>query len=445
MTAGATLPWAELGVEVDVDRLRHALQRGLPQCATGEHMIEQLRVLKSRRSSSRRRDPHPITLWLEAHLQLTGSRRSGVQRLYGKAYRDGASAAALAHARRSATATPAFGEPVSHVGELDLLLWAWPNDPALTQLPQLLSADWAEQHLPGGDRPVREQVVGQEVLRYEPEDRATLRYALRDQGSLRARSIYGKTFHDERALLLHERFQHFWRRARTDPGAPLVAEPLGVDRSTRTLWQAAARGVPLVELLDHPQAAVHTAAVGRALACLHTAPLRGSAERPLAHWLAEISRRQQKISRAAPELAARVDAIALALIDTATQLPRRAPGLIHGDCHPEQVWIDRGRVVLFDFDEFSQGDPMEDLASFTIKLEQRPLPDECAARLVRALLDAYREAAPQRWCATTLAWHRAVQALLQASRAFIFQVPGWQRELAARLALTERRVQEAVA
>jgi aminoglycoside phosphotransferase (APT) family kinase protein len=109
------------------------------------------------------------------------------------------------------------------------------------------------------------------------------------------------------------------------------------------------------------------------------------------------------------------------------------------------VWLDGDRVVLFDFDEFSLGDPMEDLASFSIKLEQQPLPADHTAQLVRALLDAYREAAPQRWCATTLAWHRAVQALLQTSRAFIFQVPGWQQELAARLALTEQRAQEAVA
>lgn len=427
MNDTTSLPWADPGAEIDLEQLRQALQRVL-WAGRDAPRIQHLQLLKARRSTSRQRQPHPVTLWLEAQLQA--AQGSGTQRLYGKAYRHGASLQALADAQRQATAAPAFGAPVSHVAELDMLLWAWPNDPVLTQLPVLLDPLRVRPHLPAvlrgsADAP---QV---EVLRYEPERRATLRVRCGD------RVVYGKTFCDDRAALLQQRFQHFWHLSLLDDGAPTVAEPLGFDPVTRTLWQAPAQGRPLLDLAGDANGPRHLAAVGRALACLHQAPLAASSQRPLSHWVAELDRRCTKISRSAPSLAPRAQAVTERLRQAAGRLPPAPPSLIHGDCHPDQVWMDRDRVLLFDFDEFSLGHPMEDLAEFSVKLDQAPLPAPTRQQLQAALLHGYRERAPQRYCAAGLAWHRALQSLLQASRAFVFQRPGWAHDLQQHLARTE--------
>jgi aminoglycoside phosphotransferase (APT) family kinase protein len=97
------------------------------------------------------------------------------------------------------------------------------------------------------------------------------------------------------------------------------------------------------------------------------------------------------------------------------------------------VWLDNERVVLFDFDEFTLGDPMEDLAGFVTKLGRVATGSEFAAQL----LDAYSRMAPERFCQRRLQWHLAIQHLLQASRAFVFQVNDWRLELERRLARVE--------
>jgi aminoglycoside phosphotransferase (APT) family kinase protein len=118
--------------------------------------------------------------------------------------------------------------------------------------------------------------------------------------------------------------------------------------------------------------------------------------------------------------------------------------LIHGDWHPDQCWLHEGRIVLFDFDEFTLGDPMEDLAAFIVKLEQTEHGPACSAALVAqyplaADATGATVAATKRFNAHSLAWHLTVQSLLQVTRTFIYQQPGWADLLESRLAATQTR------
>ena len=419
---------ADWGTEPTPRALQAALQQGLPGFAEGSLAIEALRVLKMRRSSSRRRHPHPLTVCLELDVHEPAHGRRGVQRLYGKAYRGGASAAAYVQALPGAQAPAAFGAALSHLPAQDMLWWAWPNDPGLPQLPVLLDPQRLRAHLPAGCGAVRDV----QALRYEPECRATLRCRLAD-----GRVIYGKTFCDDRGAAVLARFEHAWEQAAGDPMAATVAQPLGLDRATRCFWQAAAPGMPLVNLAhDLAVPALHR--LGHALASLHAAPLaQGGAEHAVAHWLSEAQRRADKIARVAPELRGRAMALVLQLTDAIAWLPVLPLSLVHGDLHAEQVWVHEGRPLLFDFDEFALGHPMEDLAAFVTKLQQRGQPEADNEAAAHALLQGYRQAAPQHWQPQWLQWHLTVQALLQTSRAFIFQVPGWPEEVARRLARAE--------
>jgi aminoglycoside phosphotransferase len=413
---------------LEPEAMRALLQLALPELPDGPFGIAQLRISKVKRSSSRWRNPIPLTLCYELEVVDTATGTQFPRHFYGQVYRDGASAEA------------AQGTPALHLPELDMLLWPWPYDPGLPQLPQLLDPLKFSDCLPACCTAGKQSVTLVETLRYEPERRATLRYTLSGDAAPAPRVVYGKTFSDEHASVLHERFAYFWRLAQRDAGAPCVAEPLGFDTATRTLWQAAASGQTLMTLADTAEAACAFRAVGRALTHLHQAPLDTPSQRPLSHWLDELQRRQVKLMRAVPELGPRVAAIAEGLAQAARELPDAPQTLIHGDFHPDQVWIDAGRVVLFDFDEFALGNPMEDLAEFIVKLEQAELSASRCAAAVAALIAGYRSAAPWHFEARGLLWHRAMQSLLQASRAFIYQRPGWRDELALRLARTEERL-----
>ena len=438
----------DTGTDTDLAAMRVLLQRLLPGFADGGLRIDGLSVCKARRSSSLRRNPCPITLCFELQVSDLARGRVGTQTLYAKAFRPGLAEPFFRQQDRSRLTRPAFGEALVHVAELNMVIWALPNDPGLPQLVPLLDPVQAERALPWEAMAVSPRVqrsefsaLRAELLRYEPEQRATLRYTLTRADGGAAQVLYGKTFRGRQARELEHRFDYFWQRSLTDPTAPRVAQPLGHSADTQTLWQAAAAGTPLLPLLRSlaaPDAAALLRRVARALALLHAAPLAPSANattRSAAHWLAEARRRQTKISRANPALAARAARVAALIAAHIEHQATRPLSLIHGDFHPEQIWLHEGRIVLFDFDEFTLGDPMEDLATFMLKLEQAGV----APELVSALVDEYAASAPRRFDARSLRWHLAVQSLVQASRAFVFQKPGWAIELGHRLAGAEAR------
>jgi aminoglycoside phosphotransferase (APT) family kinase protein len=400
------------------EAVRVLLQQALPGFADGRLMIVQLRIVKARRNASIQRNPIRLTLCYELKVCDTATGGTGTQQFYAKVYRNGASAQA------------AQGTTALHLPQLDMLMWAWPADPGLAQLPALLDP---YQTVGWWGEPA--QAV--DVIRYEPEQRATLRYALHP-GRPGPQALFAKTFCDERGALIHLRFEYFWALAQQDEAAPRVAQPLGWHPDTRTVWQAQAQGTPLRQALTSAPNAGLPGRLAHALATLHGAPLALAG--PIAHdstyWLTEIRRRHKKISRVAPELAERAARIAEALEEAAARLLPYAPTLIHGDCHPEQMWLDGDRVVLFDFDEFALGDPMEDIAAFVTRLG----PTGAESALALHLRAAYAQLAPEHFDPHRLQWHLAVQQLLQASRAFIFQVSDWRDELERRFARAEALV-----
>jgi hypothetical protein len=402
---------------LEPEAVRALLQQALAVGAGRGVTIDRLRVLSARRSASRHRNPNPLTLRYEAEVHDGATGMPDTLRYYAKVYRDGASAAA------------AHQTAALHLPQLDMLVWPWPADPALPQLPQLLDPAQTQRWWGAPAHAVH-------ALRYEPEQRATLRYLRNAQGGATAQ-LYAKTFSDERGAALQRRFAHFWERAQHDEHAPGVAQPLGYCADTRTFWQAQAAGVPLPSALKAESAialALPTP-LAHALAAIHAAPheLAGAPPHDIAHWLGEVRRRRTKIARAAPHLAWRVARVAEAIEQAAVLLPPAPHALIHGDFHAGQVSLDGEHIVLFDFDEFTLGDPMEDLAAFVARHASTP----ADAAFAEAFVAAYQRVAPARFCSYRLHWHGVIQLLLQVSRAFVFQVQDWRLEIERRLARAE--------
>lgn len=427
-------PDTDLSTYTDPDAMRALFQSALPGFAEGRLQIDQLAVDGVRRNTSVQRNPRRMTLSYRLAVRDQARGLAGSQRLYAEVFRGAESTAAAAELDAATLVPPAFGDPVVHLPGWQMLVWALPNDPGLPQLAQLLDPARMAARLP-----VRAaQRVQVELLRHEPCHRATLCYRCEDADG-QPRTVFAKTFRDRRAVVIDERFTWFWQQALRDGSAPLVAEPLGWDAATRTVWQAPATGVPLREVLRGPGAGAALSRVAEALARLHAAPLvhtLTAAPRSTAHWLAEVQRRSRKIARIDDRLAARALHIASRIEAHTAHAAQRPLSLIHGDCHPDQVWVQGSRVVLFDFDEFTLGDPMEDLAEFVLKLEQLGTDP---AQVAAFVADCAAADAPQHDPAS-LAWHMAVQSLLQASRAFVYQQPGWAELLEQRLAACEARV-----
>jgi Phosphotransferase enzyme family len=424
----------DLDTYVDPQGMLAALQALLPSFADGSLRILSLAISHVRRNTSKARNPVPMSLCYELHVSDALGIRRGMQTLHAQVFRHAADAASAAQAQRARThwTIPNFGEPWVHLPTLNLLLWALPNDPALPQLVPLMDPAQVVKFMPLTHAALPGTSVHIELLRYEPQQRATLRYTVACAPHAEPRTLYAKTFRDQRAATIHARFLYFWRLAQTNPQAPLVAQPLADDHATQTHWQAPAPGVPLNTLLTGPDATRLVAKVGRALALLHAAPLvptPNAVPRSASHWVTEARRRQKKLSRVDARLTGQASVIADTIESCAAHPATRALSLIHGDFHPDQIWVHQGRIVLFDFDEFTLGDPMEDVAEFVIKLAQLGSPP----KLMDAFIQAYALAAPHRFDALSLAWHQTVQSLLQASRAFVYQKPGWPDELAERL------------
>ncbi|EHR72771.1 putative aminoglycoside phosphotransferase [Burkholderiales bacterium JOSHI_001] len=383
----------------------------LPECLHEGWRVQAVRTDKVRRSSSIHRNPVPMTLVYDVQLQHPVTQASVSRSFFAKMFRHGASA----DARDGAT-------PTLHLPELDLLLWAWPHDPGLPQLGALLNPRAADDWW--GRRAHSAQ-----ALRYEPEVRASLCYSTAAQDGPVHR-LFAKTFFDARGQIIHRRFSHFWDQAQLKPLAPLVAQPMGYCDITHTVWQAEAPGQPLTQVLPLLDADALRLLPGRlvhALAAVHGAPraLLGTLVRDQPHWLREVQRRRNKIARVAPELAGRAADVARRIEAAADRLAPFAATVIHGDFHPDQVWLHGDRVVLFDFDEFVLGDPMEDLAEFVTKLGTSGR----AGELGPLMLAAYAQQQGEHFDLSRLRWHLAVQSLLQAGRAFKFQRVDWRGEV----------------
>jgi Phosphotransferase enzyme family len=435
--AATTLP--DLDQYVDADGMQRLLASRLPGgFAEGALQLQSLRIDNVRRSTSRERNPCPLSLCYHLRVRDTATGREGLQTLFAQVLRGDAAADIAAQHPRRQMAKPAFGEPLIAWPDLHLLLWALPNDPGLPQLPQLLSDASLARRLQRLDLATADDSVHPQLVRHVPQDRASLRVALSNAGAGEHRMLYAKTFADDRAGSIHRQFQRAWQASQCDSSAPLVARPLAHDISLRCVWQAPAPGRPLADSLDTSIGPDAVTLASEALAWLHAGTLEAPAGAPahtVAWWLKEVQRRCRKIERVDHRLALEAARIAKTLTNMADGVATRPLALIHGDCHPDQFWIHDGRAVLFDFDEFTLGDPMEDLASGLVRLAQ----PERSAALGEAWVRGYAARAPGRFDARSLAWHLTAQSLLQVTRAFIYQQPGWRAVFEQRLLVAQQR------
>jgi hypothetical protein len=389
----------DLDLYTDPAAMRPALQslRGLSS------QVRRVDVLHATRRAPRR-DPASRACRIAVCYRVETAAR-GHEILYGKVYPGNVCAELTA-----GTGVPPAPE---WLREIDMIFWRFPHDPGLPQLGALLDGRT-------------------ELVRYRPEERATLRRG----------DLYAKTFRGDDGAGLCARFQQL-ALISNEPGSFEVAAPFSYDASTRTFWQQGIEAPALAEVITSGNCAALMALAAQGLAALHGAEPRFGPARSNAELAAASLRRAAKIGRCMPRLGPQAQGVAEAI---AGHVPAAAGHVltaaseasvqIHGDFHMDQLRVREGRLVLFDLDELAIGDPLEDLASFVVKC---PLRD---ARLARqacaALIEAYARCRPALFDAARLSWHLSVQWLHKASRAYVWQRPGWRAAAEEALAQAEQ-------
>lgn len=350
---------------------------------------ERVQVLHATRRAPRRDPASPACRIAVCYRMQSPGRPDAI--VYGKVYPEEVCAERLSRTHDAPT----------WLRDIDMLLWRLPRDPGLPQLAALLDGHT-------------------ELVRYRPEERATLRRGNR----------YGKTFHGTEGAELCQRFSSFRPYANSFE----VAAPIGYDAATRTFWQEGVEAAALADIVTTQNCRQVMARVAQALATIHAAEPRFGPRRSNAALAAAAVRRAAKIGRCMPELEAPARRVADSV---ARHVPPEAAAVqIHGDFHLDQLRMRAEQLVLFDLDELAIADPLEDLASFIVKC---PLRDASLARQAcGALIERYARLRPAQFSRGRLEWHLAVQWLHKASRAYVWQRPGWRNAAEDALAEAER-------
>lgn len=400
-------------------------------------------IRQSRRRVSRKTEEQGapylgVVYELELHEPRSGAGLT--QWLYAKAYSRDASATAFTEANAAAQARPRAGPPLARLQELDALVWAMPNDPAMPQLPRFLDADCVRDELqrllggPGGHTAAAGSAAAQ-IVRYEPESHCMVRFELPLNGD--ARVVYGKTYADDRWSEVARRLAVLSANGESDRGAFAIARPLGGSAALRAVWQDEAHGVPLRDALNGPDGARWMRRLTGALARLQGSKLMGDANLTPALLLDRTRKQRKKLVRADAQLAPALDA-ALAVLER--ELPvGRAPVVLHGDFHVDQMLCSDERITLFDFDNFAVGSPAHDIADFASQL----LTDtgfDAARRveLARDFIDGCLAHAPRSPAWGELDWYLRLLLLRKAYSFFVRYRSGWRERVLAAAALAAR-------
>ena len=417
----------------DAEKMRDAFQRLLPGFTHGNPEIRDCRLLHTRFKTYRREQSRQKSFLAAAWQLVTANQNTGQQAehlLYGKAYLGGRSRAEFEKAMNRRLVPVSNGAALTHLAALDLVVWSFPNDPAMPHLPEVIDPHRVRQHLPfhslkrnlSSSQPLTGLEV--KVINYRPEERCTTRYWLNWSVAGRPAQLmlYAKTFADQRGAGIHHLMLRLWEQAQREPDFFVIARPVAYDEGIKTIWQEGLNGAPLADALNEGSCRELMRAVGRGLAALQRSNIECAVSITLDDHLAEVKKKADKLMAAFPHLRDLLSSLTQRLSTTMPDSQSWSPRVIHGDFHLRQLLLSDGRIALFDFDELAAGDALQDLANFIADLPAYDFNAQLRRRIETALLEGWQQAAGSLPDRQRLLWHVQVQFITRAYRSY------WQRK-----------------
>ena len=380
-----------------------------------------------------KKTPEHASLAACYHLRVSGgsAQRERLVILYGKAFRNGRSQNEMdTLSQRSAHTHTSHGTPY-HFRDLDLLLWVFPEDPAIPHLAEVSDPERVKAYFPYASLPKGLDGAGDirsvdvSVINYRPEIRCTTRYDLRwgaiDQPQ--RLTIFGKTFRSAEGHDVFARSEYLWNRCSGVEENVLFAQPLGYTSAVHTLWQLGVEGIPLCCAIGENNCDSYLRTVAKGLAMIHHSDLEGLPKWTLGEHLTEVEKKIEKLRRAMPSLVEELNLLAQRIQRDApipSDIPLRP---MYWDFHVDQLLAQDGKVAFFDFDELALGDPLQNLANFIVDLHFRELSPLLAQQMAKSLYHHYQSQVTWEVPVDRVRWHARVQFINKAYRVYISQPP----------------------
>jgi hypothetical protein len=344
--------------------------------------------------------------------------------LYVRGYPDGASDrewAELVAAGRARRAT--------HVRNEDLIVWVFPNDPRLTSLTTLVDAEAMVTHLPTervpelSGRTVTAGDVELDVVRYQPETSATVRYRVAAGRGESPVVVYAKAL-DADPTELGTLQDRLWHRSASRPELR-IAPPLGTDPGLRLVWTLGVAGAPLGARREPTPSLARD--VAGAVAALHGSGVAAPQAIRSDDVLAEGRKKAAKMAEALPRCRSALAAIAPR--DRQYEPAVGALVTVHGDLHLDQIVDGPDGLVLVDLDSVASGDAELDLAELVVDVVLRSGPADAVPTFVSALLESYERDAAAPIRPGLLRALADAEFLTRCHRHLRRRAPGWELAL----------------
>ena len=345
------------------------------------------------------------------------------QWFYGKLVRPGQAQRQFEEALYAHELKNGLWKPVEFWPELNLIVWAFPNDPDMQGLLRANEAEHVRAHFNvnlahfGLEPAWQCQNVRSVRVKYMPGKRCVLRHdaeLVHHGGAAKSLSFYSKTysdgmsrFHFQNARAVYEQMQHL-----------NMPRPILHWEEANTCWQEAWLGTPLLEALPALDWKKTFVQVARVLAGFHQARCEVlSAADMLDLALDSAEEDAPRIAAILTQYDALMHEVLRVLRLGREPLARAGAPLvpIHGTVRVEQFLTRGDDYALLDFDLACLGDPLYDVAEFLTSLQflQFTLGWE-RARVEKAMQhfqNAYAQFAPWPLEPERIAWYAAVSIL----------------------------------
>ena len=318
------------------------------------------------------------------------------------------------------------------------MVWQFPNDPALPHLAQAVEPEKAKRHL--ASQISNDCNVKVEIVNYRPEIRCTAWYELDNLNTGYSSTYFGKIYADDRYKHIYNRLQ--WLQQHMDQQVFLIAPLAGYSDNIKTFWQEKLEGQPLLEVITIANYGKLLEQAAQLLSILNQCQVPCPSRKATHDQLKEVTKKIKKLKRVFPHLQERLIQLQL---DLETRLEQLAPvplQVVHGDFHIRQMLIHQEQVVLFDFDECSLGDPIEDLAHFIADLYTYSFDTSLIENMSQSFLDSYTLHSHYDIPLDRLAWHLQIQFINRAYRNYLQQKPDLNKQAEVCIILAEKAGQE---
>ena len=353
------------------------------------------------------------------------------QRLATRLFPAGLSAARYQKALCEPVTPPRYGKAVTHLPELGMVLWAFPNDRKIATLPHLMATARQEndelativQKLWGETYQIVQH--HHRLVHYVPEHTCTVCVELQVApppvlpAALPTKlTLFGKAYYNDDGAETYRLMTLLWAKPRC---SLRIAQPLAYDPQTRILWQKGLLGQTLSRYpLGSPAFAIFLTEAAQTVASLHGATLPCTRQSHLAEWTAQLQNIQQMLKTVHPASQNAVAVLVTALLRQAPIGRLEPSATLHGDLHLQNFLVDESapagqRVALIDLDNLSTGSPWCDLGSFCAGLYYRGLVEGVPQALIQHAIDtfcaAYAQVAPWPLEPQAIGWYTATALL----------------------------------